>query len=74
MKSTFDPERLMEYLRSYWHKHQRPPTMREIMSGCNMHSTFTVASHLDRLVERGDIERDLGVSRGIKLVEKATAP
>jgi len=47
----------------------RPPTMREIGTALGISSTNGVRYFLDVLEERGYIERDAGLSRGIRLTD-----
>ncbi len=49
----------------------RPPTIREIGSAVNISSTSVVNYNLNKLEERGYVEREAEVSRGLKLTDRA---
>jgi SOS-response transcriptional repressor LexA len=59
-------ERVMAYLGVYRKKHQRPPTVREIMAALEL-SSGSVTYHLDMLEAEGVIRRDPGVARNIRI-------
>ena len=46
-----------------------PPTVRELSVLCGITSTSVVSYHLYRLAAASAIERDPGVSRGIRVVK-----
>ncbi len=62
---------IMEYISRYVVENGRPPTIREIGAACNISSTSVVNYNLTRLKEKGLLERDAEVSRGLRLTEKA---
>lgn len=67
---------ILEFVGDYSAKNGRPPTIREIASGCAISSTSVVVYHLDRLQAAGFVERDAQIARGTRLVtpaETATA-
>ena len=45
-----------------------PPTLRDLSVACNGVHVSAIRCHLLALVSKGYIERDYGVSRGIRLV------
>ena len=49
-----------------------PPTLAELRYDLGVSSTYTVTCHLEALSRKGYIERDAGVSRGIRVMERAT--
>ena len=49
-----------------------PPSIREIGKRTNISSTSVVNYYLDQLEEDGFIERDRNVSRGVRLIRRAT--
>jgi repressor LexA len=51
-----------------------PPAIREICEHAVISSTSVVNYYLDQLEDMGYIERDQGVSRGIRLLKSADAP
>jgi len=59
-------------LRFIWERMQqesRPPTIREIGGALNISSTSVVNYNLSRLEEKGLLERDKTVSRGLRLTD-----
>jgi repressor LexA len=63
--------RILEVLDSFQKKYGYPPSIREICDKANISSTSVVNYYLDQLEEMGYIERDQGVSRGIRLLRTA---
>jgi repressor LexA len=59
--------RIMAFIREYLEAHNYPPTIREIGQAVGISSTSVVKYNLERLVEKGLIERSGEVSRGLKL-------
>lgn len=57
----------MECIESYFQKHDRPPTVREIQTELGYKSPRSISYFLDKLENDGKIERQ-GNSRGIRLV------
>lgn len=64
-------QNILEYTWEYWRDAGRPPTIREIGRAVNISSTSVVNYNLNKLEERGYLEREAEVSRGLKLTEKA---
>jgi len=62
---------IIAFVRRFIAEHGYPPTMREIMAGIGLRSTSAVSYRLSRLEERGHIERDAAVPRGIRLTQQA---
>lgn len=62
---------MLRYIAQYIQDHTRPPTIREIGSKCSISSTSVVNYNLTRLVDKGLLERDAEVSRGLSLTSKA---
>ncbi len=58
-----------EFVKSFIKEHTYPPTLREIAKACFL-STSAVTRHLERLQGEGKINRELGVARGITLVDE----
>jgi len=58
-------------LEKFQDKYGYPPSIREICDKANISSTSVVNYYLDQLEEMGYIERDQGVSRGIRLIKTA---
>jgi repressor LexA len=61
--------RIMIFIREYLEEHNYPPTIREIGQAVGISSTSVVKYNLERLVEKGMIERSGEVSRGLKLID-----
>ncbi len=61
---------VLEFLAKHQEEYNRPPSIREICDDCDISSTSVANYYLDQLEERGYIERDQRVSRGLRLTEK----
>lgn len=61
---------ILEYIDVYVDENGRPPTIREIGSAVDISSTSVVNYNLTKLKERGLLERDADVSRGLRLTSK----
>ncbi len=59
--------RMLQFIRSYLEEHAYPPTIREIGKAVGIPSTSVVKYNLERLLEKGYIERSGEVSRGLRL-------
>ncbi len=59
--------RILEFIYSYLQEHNYPPTIREIGKAVGIPSTSVVKYNLERLQEKGYIERSGEVSRGLRL-------
>jgi repressor LexA len=64
--------RILEVLDNFQRKSGYPPSIREICEKASISSTSVVNYYLDQLEEMGYIERDQGVSRGIRLLRPAS--
>ncbi|MCA9971182.1 MAG: transcriptional repressor LexA, partial [Anaerolineales bacterium] len=62
---------ILQYIHEYIGENTRPPTIREIGTATHISSTSVVNYNLTRLMERGLVEREPEVSRGLRLTEKA---
>jgi repressor LexA len=60
-------KRIMAFIGEYLEIHNYPPTIREIGQAVGISSTSVVKYNLERLEEKGLIERSEEVSRGLKL-------
>lgn len=60
--------RMLQFIRSYLEEHSYPPTIREIGKAVGIPSTSVVKYNLERLQEKGYIERSEEVSRGLRLI------
>lgn len=61
--------KVLQVLESYTEKNGYPPTIREICDRANLSSTSVANYYLERLEEKGYIERDRGVSRGLRVAK-----
>jgi repressor LexA len=59
--------RILAFIRAYLEEHNYPPTIREIGKAVGIPSTSVVKYNLERLQEKGHIERSEEVSRGLRL-------
>jgi repressor LexA len=64
-------QNILDYIWDYMQENSRPPTIREIGTATNISSTSVVNYNLQRLAERGLLEREAEVSRGLRLSEEA---
>ncbi|WP_374688430.1 transcriptional repressor LexA [Promineifilum sp.] len=62
---------ILQFTRGYMDEHGRPPTIREIGKAVGINSTSVVNYNLSKLEEKGYLDRDPDVSRGLRLTEKA---
>lgn len=62
---------ILHFTRGYMDEHGRPPTIREIGKAVGINSTSVVNYNLGKLAEKGFLDRDPDVSRGLRLTEKA---
>ncbi len=63
--------KILEVLDNFQRRFGYPPAIREICEHAHISSTSVVNYYLDQLEEMGYIERDQGVSRGIRLLKPA---
>lgn len=63
---------ILQFTRGYIDDHGRPPTIREIGKAVGINSTSVVNYNLGKLEEKGYLDRDPDVSRGLRLTEKAS--
>jgi len=61
--------KVLQVLESYTEKNGYPPTIREICDRASLSSTSVANYYLERLEEKGYIERDRGVSRGLRVAK-----
>lgn len=63
------PERILAYLRSYFAEYHYPPSVRDIVEGCQLSSTSVADYNLKILEREGHIRRDRERARTISLVQ-----
>lgn len=66
-------ERIIAFIREYRDEHGFPPTIREIGKAVGISSTSVVKYNLERLEEKGKLERSDEISRGLRLKEPPAA-
>jgi repressor LexA len=66
-------QRILAFIEQYGEENGYPPTIREIGKAVGISSTSVVKYNLERLKEKGCIDRSKEVSRGLRLVKKAPA-
>lgn len=64
-------QNILQFTRGYMDEHGRPPTIREIGKAVGINSTSVVNYNLGKLEEKGYLDRDPDVSRGLRLTDKA---
>lgn len=62
---------ILQFARGYMDENGRPPTIREIGKAVGINSTSVVNYNLGKLEEKGYLDRDPDVSRGLRLTNKA---
>jgi repressor LexA len=62
---------ILAFIRQYVRENRRPPTIREIGQDVKISSTSVVNYNLTKLKEKGYLDRDAEVSRGLRLTQKA---
>ncbi len=67
-KLSAKQQRIIEFIRRFQKERHFPPTVRDILRGCNISSTSVVDYNLNGLERYGLIRRHNGISRGIELV------
>lgn len=60
-------ERILEFIRAYLEEKHYPPTIREIGAAVGISSTSVVKYNLERLQQKGYIDRSDEISRGLRL-------
>ncbi|HDQ72493.1 MAG TPA: transcriptional repressor LexA [Chloroflexi bacterium] len=66
-------QNILAFLNRYIGQHGYPPSIREIGDAAGISSTSVVSYNLDRLEEKGYIDREPDVSRGLRLTSDADA-
>jgi repressor LexA len=61
-------QKIVDFIRRFWKDYHYPPTIRDIVNGCDISSTSVVDYNLAILEREGYIKRHSGISRGIELV------
>ena len=58
---------ILKFIEAYIEEYDYPPSIRDIQNNCDISSTSVVKYNLDRLQEKGLMNRDSEVSRSISL-------
>ena len=64
-------QQVLEIVAAQFKDHGRAPTVREIASAMGVKAVGPIQDHLKALVQKGYLERDPGLSRGLRLTERA---
>lgn len=64
---------VLRYIGRYVAENGYPPSVRDIQHGLTISSTSVVDYHLQKLEKAGEIEREPGVARAIRLVGEVKA-
>jgi DNA-binding MarR family transcriptional regulator len=64
-------QQMLDFVRDHLRRHGRPPTLQEIAAALDFHSANAVTCHLEALVRKGWIEKDVHTGRGIRLTAAA---
>ena len=68
MKPLSDKQKdILRFIEGYIEEYGYPPSIRDIQNNCDISSTSVVKYNLDRLQEKGLMNRDSEVSRSISL-------
>ena len=62
-------KRIIGFIRQYLRDNGYPPSVRDIVNGCNISSTSVVVYNLNKLEQAGYIRRRGDISRGIELLD-----
>ena len=71
IKLSTRQKNMLRYIHRSLSDESRPPTIREIGGALDISSTSVVNYNLNRLTEKGLLERDRTVSRGLRLTDMA---
>jgi repressor LexA len=66
-------ERILAFVTRFWQDRGYPPSVRDIVGGCELSSTSVAAYNLKILQDKGLLNRQAGVSRGIERPADAEA-
>lgn len=63
-------KQIISFIRQYLRDNGYPPSVRDIVKGCDISSTSVVVYNLNKLERAGYIRRQSDISRGIELLDK----
>jgi repressor LexA len=63
-------QQILRFIREFIERKGYPPTVRDILRGCNISSPAVVQHHLKVLEDQGHIRREPGVRRSITLADR----
>lgn len=64
-------QRILDFIRRFFEESSRPPSIRDIVSGCKVSSTSVVDYNLRILEGEGYIRRHRDIARGIELIDRS---
>ena len=64
-------ERIISFIRRFLTNNHYPPTIRDVVAGCDISSTSVAEYNLGILEKKGYIRRHRSVSRGIELLDRS---
>jgi len=67
-KLTRKQKNVLTYIKEYMSKHSYPPTIREICKGLELNSPATVHVHLQKLIDKGYIQKGDSQNRSLELL------
>ena len=73
MGITKKQKEVLDFIKSYWDKHQVAPTQKEIKEAFGLKSFGSVQRYLKYLKDSGHLENDWNARRGLKPVEEQVA-
>lgn len=56
-------QHILQFVQEYIHRNEQPPGIRVIREGVGMHSTSNVLYHINRLVDRGHLKKEMQANR-----------
>jgi repressor LexA len=63
--------KVLAFIENEISKWGRPPTYRDIAEGCGYDAVGTVQDHIRALIKKGFLEKEPGLARGLKLVNRS---
>ena len=70
---TLKQLQILSFIREEVAHSGRPPTYRDIAAHCGYEAVGTVQDHIRALIQKGFLEKEAGVARGIRLTHRSTS-
>ncbi|MCK4672185.1 MAG: transcriptional repressor LexA [Candidatus Aegiribacteria sp.] len=70
---TARQRQVLDYISSFISEHSYPPSIRDIQNHFGLKSTKGVKDHIDRLVEKGYLNRTDGAARALEVVGRSSS-